>query len=212
LVVAYVPAPGGAGANDPQWYAAWHWLRAVGQSAIATDPENGVWVYGAVALSDERGQLPHGQLRHLALEGEAEDARIVELPSGPADDQIPRLVNPRMAVASDSTVWLVGETGAGDMLVEVRGGAVKQTPVPWESSRGRRSRAVDVAPDGALLLATDGAGVLTYRDGAWGAHPITEHLPVLEGSDLKPVDDILVTEDGTLYAACQFQVVIWKPD
>jgi DNA-directed RNA polymerase subunit E'/Rpb7 len=35
---------------------------------------------------------------------------------------------------------------------------------------------------------------------------------VLEGSDLKPVDDILVTEDGTLYAACQFQVVIWKPD
>ena len=63
-----------------------------------------------------------------------------------------------------------------------------------------------------VCVATDGAGVLTYNDGQWGVHPITEHLPVLEGSDLKPVDDILVTDDGTVYAACQFQVVIWKPD
>jgi len=178
---------------------------------VAADPAVGVWAYGAIALSEDRAQ-PYGRLRHLALEGDGPESTLTVLPDGPPEEQVPRLANPVIAVGPDSTVWLAGETGAGDVLSRIKAGAVEVIGVPCEISRGRRIRAVDVGGDGLLYVATDGAGVLTYRDGKWGVHPITEHLPVLEGSDLKPVDDILVTDDGTVYAACQFQVVIWKPD
>ena len=77
--------------------------------------------------------------------------------------------------------------------------------------RSRHVTALGVDDHGRVYAATDGVGVLVLDGTGWRVHPITAHLPTIEGTDLKPVDDILVTPDGALYAACRTQLVIWRP-
>jgi hypothetical protein len=173
-------------------------------AALGVHPRERVWLYTAAGPPDQPAQL-----RRLRAEGSGVGFRIAEADSLP---DLPRLAEARIVPTLDGRLILAGQTLAGDLLVEVVSGVVRSQAIPPALTHGRRVTAIDVDQQGCVYLATDGAGVLTYREGEWGVHPITEHLPVLEGSDLKPVDDILVTDDGTLHAACQFQVVIWKPD
>jgi hypothetical protein len=115
-----------------------------------------------------------------------------------------------MAARPDGGVLVVGQTLAGDVLADTRGDRVRLWPVPLGLSHGRRVTAIDLDPQGRAYLATDGAGILTWENGDWSVHPLTRDLPVLTGSDLKPVDDIMVGSNGTLYAAVQYQVLTWR--
>jgi len=155
---------------------------------------------------------PGTGLLHLAVTGSGEGTTVAPAADSPVVPDLPCLAAPRLVTAKGDRLLLAGQTLGGDLLVHVVGERARSQPIPPEVSHGRHPTALEVDRQGVAYVATDGAGVLTYKDGEWGVHPITEHLPILEGSDLKPVDDILVADDGTVYAACQFQVVIWKPD
>jgi len=205
-VRAYIPPLREPPTVDRSWYTAHFHPPDGGRSALAADPSMGVWLYTPSTRD------PGDSLLHLRVEGTPPDARIVVADDSPRFEAMPSLVHPHMTVGLDHRALIAGQTLAGDLLVEIAGAAVSSQTIPPALTHARRVTAVEADRQGCVYLATDGAGVLTYREGEWGVHPITEHLPVLEGSDLKPVDDILVTEDGTLYAACQFQVVIWTPD
>ncbi len=203
-VHVYVPAQNDETAGGSQWYRTGEYVRGVLGAVVALDPTAGVWVYNPVPRDEAKS------LAHLDIKGSGEDTEIVELPDTPDQIDIPVLYNPRMTVGKQAGVVIAGETAEGDVLVQVREGRVRAVPIPFEISHGRRITAIATDHSGKVLLATDGAGVLVYDGRDWIVHEITEHLPALKGTGLKPVDDILVADDGKLYAAIQKQVIIWQ--
>ena len=189
-------------------------------TVISSDPEIGVWtyVYGV-------GKRKNMGLRHFDLRGSNEEVTVavegelgpmvagellVEVSEAFAQEEIPPVTQPHMTVDSQLGVLLAGESPEGAVLVQIKGDRVESMPIPAPLLQTSHVTAVATDPSGCVLLATDGVGVLVYDGRDWAVHEITQYLPVLEGTGLKPVDDILVADDGKLYAACQRQVVIWQ--
>jgi hypothetical protein len=202
----FLPPSGERTATQRSWYMAGFVPRNWGCPALAADPSGGVWLYTPPMRDPEQSLL------HLVVEGIPPDAKIAVAEDSPRFADLPALAYPHMAVAADGRIAIVGQTLAGDRLAEVVNGRLTSQLIPHELLSGRHVTALDTDTRGTLYLATDGAGVLTYKHGQWSVHPITEHLPTMAASDLKPVDDVLAGDDNTVYAACQYQVVIWKPD
>ncbi len=192
------PAPAGA-----PW---WCYSRVVaGQIAcLCADRQAGVWLYSH--QHDDGVRLR----RYLLKDNAADPANggIVEARSVPG---LPAVADPCMATGPQDTVFVAGRTGDGGVLASWDGTSVTVTRVPPDLLRGCLVTTLTAGNDGEVYLATDGAGVLTY-DGTWGVHPITESLPTLAETGLRPVDDIIVTADGTLYVACRHLLAVWRPD
>ena len=193
------PAPGADGINAN--YAA---VRRGGAPIVATRSHaRGVWVY-----TIRRGGAV---LEHLDVTGHGLDACIVSLECV-GEGQLPGLAAPCMAASLEAGVVVIGQAAHGDRLIRYRNGELSTTSLPAGIFHARHVTALDVGAAGRIYAATDGVGVMVLDETGWQVHPITAHLPTIAGTDLKPVDDILVTEDGTVYAACQTQLIIWRPD
>jgi len=172
---------------------------------LAADPSAGVWLYTPPVHDPQRS------LQHLVVEGTPPAAKVVEAEDSPRLPDMPGVAYPHLAVARDGRIAIVGQTLEGDCLVEVAEGDFVSHIIPPEVLHGRHVTVLEFGPTGLLYAGTDGAGLLTYDGAAWAVHAVTAYLPALPASDLKPVDDVLVGDDGTVYVASQRYAAIWKP-
>ncbi len=208
-VGTYWPVAKGQRENQIKWYVTCESVGARRGAVVAPDPVTGVWVYAPQIHKYAKYQK---RLVHLELVGAGEDIEIVELTDSPPEPAIPVLNNPSITVGSAAGVLIAGETDGGNMLVRFYEGKVETIPIPDEIIKARRVTAVAVDTAGRAFFATDGAGVLMYDGSDWTVHEVTDHLPTLYETGLKPVDDVLVTDNGVLYVASQDRVIRWWPD
>jgi len=179
---------------------------ACGRTAIAAHPDGGVWAYWVCST----GAVP--VLHRLVIDAGGPQPRIAERPSRQQPLALPAVANPCLASDARGGVFLAGETAEGDILAEMRDGkGAVVSVVPFEVGHGRRPTAVVAGPATSAYVATDGAGILVYEAGRWRPHPINQQLPVVAGTGLRPVDDLLLGVDGTLYAASGRTLTTWHP-
>jgi len=198
LALALLPQAAAPGAQAGEYLAAGR--TVVGPAALAADAHEGVWLYDC---------RPEERLCRLTVRDGADgpEVAVVETVARP----IPALVAPLMVTGDAVGVAVVGQAADGDYLVQYQRGKASSSPLPAELFHARHVTALAADQQGRIYAATDGVGVLVREAGQWRVHPITESLPVLGRTDLKPVDDILLSEDGTLYAACQDTLAVWTP-
>ena len=115
------------------------------------------------------------------------------------------------AEAWRDTLWV-----SGDLENRVRI-LVYRDKQPPEEQRGfeqllGNSRVTDIAFDkvGTVYFATDGAGVIVFDGQQWQPHPMNKDLPVVTGTNRKPVNYVLPLSDGRVAVCTGEYLLIWS--
>lgn len=124
---------------------------------------------------------------------------------------LPGLASPVLEVDEEGVIWLAGETLTRVHLYRVTDTNVADVSPPAELI-ARSSITRLASRHGVVYAATDGAGVIVRRDGVWETHPVTEHLPTMLGTDIRPVDQIVLDREGGLWVSTWSCVVCTPPE
>ncbi len=205
-VRTYIPA---AGADEAEWHSPF--LLHIGRSdtVITADPVTGVWLF---APPRQREPDEVWGLVHLDVQQTGEQPEIAVLPDTPPQDTIPDLHRPAIAVAVSTGVLVAGEMAQGNVLLRLKEGVVQTSVIPPPVIGARHVTAMTIDAASRVYCGTDGAGVIVLDGDTWSVHAVTAYLLPLYDTGLKPVDDILISDEGVLYVASQRVVIRWWPD
>ncbi len=208
-VETYIPAAGADDADEAEWHSPF--LLHIGRSdtVITADPVTGVWLF---APPRQREPDEVWGLVHLDVQETGEQPEIAVLPDTPPQDTIPDLHRPSIAVAESTGVLVAGEMAQGNVFLRLKDGVAHTSVIPPDVIGARHVTAMTVDAAGRVYCGTDGAGVIVFEGDTWSVHPVTAYLPPFYDTGLKPVDDILISDDGVLYVASQRIVIRWWPD
>jgi len=172
--------------------------------AMAGDPARpGVWVYGE--REDGKTDLVHVDPSMAGVEPDMNPPSVV-----PEGVGVPQIAGPIMAADVKGRVWLAGDTLGGARVHVFDGKAFADVTPPGKLLKGRRFTQLMTDPAGKLYASTDGVGVLVYDGNEWRGHAINEHLPTLEGTELKPVSCMTLDTEGNLWIGTDNNVICWR--
>ena len=106
-------------------------------------------------------------------------------------------------------LWITGEAGNAVHILVCENNALKEQR-GFEQFLGKR-RVTDIAFDkvGTVYFATDGAGVIVFDGQQWQPHPMNNDLPVVAGTNRKPVSHVLPLSDGRVAVCTGEYLLIW---
>jgi len=195
------PSGEGEGRTYPRLY---RW-RAPFRAMVADPARAGVWVYGD--REDERTDLVHVDPSMAGFDPDVDPPSVV-----PQGVTVPQIAGPIMAADVTGRVWLAGDTLEGARVYVFDGKAFTDVTPPAEVLRSRRFTQLMADAAGKLYASTDGVGVLVHDGNEWRAHPINEHLPTLEGTELKPVSCMTLDTEGNLWIGTDNNVICWRDE
>jgi len=126
-------------------------------------------------------------------------------------DQAPTLDLSGIRVGAwGNALWIAGESENAVHILVCENNALKEQR-GFEQLLGN-SRVTDIAFDkvGTVYFATDGAGVIVFDGQQWQPHPMNNDLPVVAGTNRKPVNYVLPLSDGRVAVCTGEYLLIWS--
>jgi hypothetical protein len=118
-----------------------------------------------------------------------------------------------MATDSSGRVWIAGQGDAGTVLLVCDESGTCEQKTAFGQLVGKTPVTdIAVAEGGKVYFATDGLGVVVFDGNEFRLHAMNEHLPVLRGTDRKPVNYVLPLRDGRVAVCTGEYLLIWSPE
>jgi len=118
-----------------------------------------------------------------------------------------------MATDSSGRVWIAGPDEAGAVLLVCDENGTCERKTAFGQLLGKTPVTdIAVADSGKVYFATDGLGVVVFDGNEFRLHAMNEHLPVLRGTDRKPVNYVLPLSDGRVAVCTGEYLLIWSAE